>query len=163
MGSALAIQRSWFELGHPPPFSAEVMNEWSYTCTPPVCLHGVDRGSFNLTRWPLVINTYESNFLLRRHFQGHACSCVSTTVGQLPVIVVGNVASIVHPLFRFPGRTIFWYQAGYVFSMCSLYSAHWNKPVGYGWFSSAYWTVLLRTDLRTALFWVLTQRNNGTW
>ena len=104
-GSVLEIKWSWFELCHSPPFSAEVMNEWSYTCTPPVCLHGVDKGSFNFTHWLLVINTYGSNFLLRRHFQGHACSCVSTTVGHLPVIVVCYVG-FVHPLFRFPRRAI---------------------------------------------------------
>jgi len=31
------------EIKHPPPSSAKVMNEWSYTSNPPVCLHGVDR------------------------------------------------------------------------------------------------------------------------
>jgi hypothetical protein len=98
-GSVLEIKRSWFELGHSPLFSAEVMNEWSYTCTPPVCLHGVDRGSFNFTHWLLVINIYGSNFPLHRQFQGHACSCVSTTVGQLSIMVVGNVASITWILF----------------------------------------------------------------
>jgi len=98
-GSVLEIKRSWFELGHSPLFSAEVMNEWSHTCTPPVSLHGVDRGSFNFTRWLLVINTYRFNFLLHHHFQGHAFYCVSTTVGQLSVIVIGNVASITWVLF----------------------------------------------------------------
>jgi len=80
-GSVLEIKRSWFELCHSPPCSAEVMNEWSYTCTP-VCLHGVGRGSFNFAHWLLVINTYGSKFLFRRRLQGHSCSCVSTTVGQ---------------------------------------------------------------------------------
>jgi hypothetical protein len=98
-GSVLEIKRSWFELCHSPPFSAEVMNEWSYACTPPVCLHGVGRGSFNFTHWLLVINTYGPNFLLRSHLQGHSCSCVSTTVGTLSLIVVGNVASITWVLF----------------------------------------------------------------
>jgi hypothetical protein len=28
---------------HTPPSSAKVKNEWSYTSTPAVCLHGVDR------------------------------------------------------------------------------------------------------------------------
>jgi len=31
------------EVNHPPPSSAKVKNEWSYTSTPPVCLHGVER------------------------------------------------------------------------------------------------------------------------
>jgi hypothetical protein len=29
------------EADHSPPFSAEVRNAWSYTSTPPVCLHDV--------------------------------------------------------------------------------------------------------------------------
>jgi len=32
-----------------PPCCAEVNNEWSYTCTSPVCLHGVDTETFTLT------------------------------------------------------------------------------------------------------------------
>jgi hypothetical protein len=51
-------------------------------------------GTALTTHWLLVINTYGSNFLLCRHFQGHACSCGLTTVSQLPVIVPGNVAPI---------------------------------------------------------------------
>jgi hypothetical protein len=31
-----------------PPSSSEVMNEWSYTSAPPISLHGVDRGNFNV-------------------------------------------------------------------------------------------------------------------
>ena len=31
------------EVNHPPPSSAQVKNEWSYTSTPPACLHSVDR------------------------------------------------------------------------------------------------------------------------
>jgi hypothetical protein len=98
-GCLLEIKRPWFENGQSPPFSAEIMSEWSYTCTPPVRLHGVDRGSFNFTYWRLVINTYGPNFLLHRHSQGHTCSYVSTTVGQLPIIFVGNIASITWVLF----------------------------------------------------------------
>jgi len=29
------------EADHSPPSSAEVKNAWSYTSTPPICLHGV--------------------------------------------------------------------------------------------------------------------------
>jgi len=32
-----------------PRYSAEIKNEWSYTSTPPACLHGVDRDSLPLT------------------------------------------------------------------------------------------------------------------
>jgi len=35
------------EVNHSPPSSAEVENEWIYTSVPPVCLHVVDRDSFN--------------------------------------------------------------------------------------------------------------------
>jgi hypothetical protein len=34
---------------HSPPSSAEVENEWSYTCTPPTCLCSVDRWNFTFT------------------------------------------------------------------------------------------------------------------
>jgi hypothetical protein len=78
-GSVLEIKRSCFELGHSPPFSAEVINEWSYACTPPICLHGVDRGSFNFTHWLLVINTYGSNLLLRPPLSR---SCLFLCVGN---------------------------------------------------------------------------------
>jgi hypothetical protein len=44
--------------------SAEVKNEWSYTSTPPVCLHGVDRDNFNLINHHLRVPLYpkESTF-----------------------------------------------------------------------------------------------------
>jgi hypothetical protein len=34
---------------HSPTSSAEVKNEWSYTSTRHICLHGVDRNNFNFT------------------------------------------------------------------------------------------------------------------
>jgi hypothetical protein len=37
------------ELKHSTSCSAEVKNAWSYTSTPPVCLHGIDRDNFTLT------------------------------------------------------------------------------------------------------------------
>jgi hypothetical protein len=44
-------------LGHEvnlsPPSNAKVKNEWSYTTTSPICLHGADRGNFTL---PFIIN-----------------------------------------------------------------------------------------------------------
>ena len=33
---------------HSPPPSAEVKNEWSYTSTPPIRLHGVERANFTI-------------------------------------------------------------------------------------------------------------------
>jgi hypothetical protein len=36
------------------PYSAEVKNEWSYTSTPPACLHGVDRRQFTVDNYFFV-------------------------------------------------------------------------------------------------------------
>jgi hypothetical protein len=40
----------WFFLGlevdHAPAYCVVVKNDWIYTCTPPVCLRGVDRDKF---------------------------------------------------------------------------------------------------------------------
>jgi hypothetical protein len=38
---SLGVKRLRCEADHSPPCSAEVKNEWSYTSTPPICLHGV--------------------------------------------------------------------------------------------------------------------------
>jgi hypothetical protein len=38
-----ASKAAWPESGHSPSSNAEIRNEWSYTSTPLVCLHGVDR------------------------------------------------------------------------------------------------------------------------
>ena len=59
------------EVNHSPPSSAEVKNKWSYTSTPPICIHGVDRENFNFvgrqntilhwencTRWILGYEIY---------------------------------------------------------------------------------------------------------
>jgi hypothetical protein len=35
------VKRPELEADHSPPSTAEVKNAWSYTSTPPVCLHGV--------------------------------------------------------------------------------------------------------------------------
>jgi hypothetical protein len=39
----LGVKRQEGEVNHSPPSSAEVKNEWSFTHTPPVCLHDVNR------------------------------------------------------------------------------------------------------------------------
>lgn len=36
------------EVNLSPPSNAKVKNEWSYTSTSPICLHGADRGIFTL-------------------------------------------------------------------------------------------------------------------
>jgi len=48
-------QRGWgVKVNHSPPSSTEVKNEWSYTSTPPICLHGMDREKFAF----IVVSTY---------------------------------------------------------------------------------------------------------
>jgi hypothetical protein len=41
----LAVGTKWLghELNYSPPSSAKVKNDWRYTSTPPICLHGMDR------------------------------------------------------------------------------------------------------------------------
>ena len=41
------VKQSGCEVNHSPPSSAVVKNEWSYTCTSPVYLHGMDRENFS--------------------------------------------------------------------------------------------------------------------
>jgi hypothetical protein len=38
---SLGIKRPGREADHSPPSGAEIKNAWSYTFTPPICLHGV--------------------------------------------------------------------------------------------------------------------------
>jgi hypothetical protein len=38
---SLGVKRPGREADQSPPSSAEVKNMWSYTSTPPICLHGV--------------------------------------------------------------------------------------------------------------------------
>jgi len=40
------VKRSRSEVNHSPRSSAEVKDKWSYTSTPPICLHGLDREHF---------------------------------------------------------------------------------------------------------------------
>jgi hypothetical protein len=40
----LGVKRPEREADHSPPSSAEVKDAWSYTTTPPICLHGVVLG-----------------------------------------------------------------------------------------------------------------------
>jgi len=42
------VKQPGHELDHPPPSSAKVKNEWSYTSTPTTCLHGMDKDNFFL-------------------------------------------------------------------------------------------------------------------
>jgi len=45
-GSYLEVKWPEIQVTSSPPSSAEVMTEWSYTSTPPLCLHGMDRKTF---------------------------------------------------------------------------------------------------------------------
>jgi hypothetical protein len=45
-GFFLLVKRPGCEVNQSPTSSAEVKNEWSYTSTPLICLHGIDRDNF---------------------------------------------------------------------------------------------------------------------
>lgn len=42
------VKRPGRDIDHPPPYNAEVKNERSYTCTPPIRLKAVDSENFTL-------------------------------------------------------------------------------------------------------------------
>jgi hypothetical protein len=44
---------------HLPPFSIEFTNHWSYTSTPPTCLHNVERAKFTFTYY--VLNGFKAH------------------------------------------------------------------------------------------------------
>ena len=46
LGFFPGVKRARREVDHKPSYSAEVKNEWRYTSTPLICLHGVDRDNF---------------------------------------------------------------------------------------------------------------------
>ena len=48
-GFFLAIRRMGHEVNHSSAPSIEVKNEWNYTSSPPICLHGTERDSFTFT------------------------------------------------------------------------------------------------------------------
>ena len=45
-GCRSSLPEGWSDADHSAPSSADVKNEWSYTSSPPICLHGVDRDNF---------------------------------------------------------------------------------------------------------------------
>ena len=55
-GSFPGLKRTGRDVDNSSPSSAEVKNEWSYTSTPPLYLHGLDR--FNCTLNFTVLFTY---------------------------------------------------------------------------------------------------------
>jgi hypothetical protein len=45
-------------------YITEVKNEWRYTSTPPICLHGVDRDNFTFTAYSIAADyTGKHNFV----------------------------------------------------------------------------------------------------
>jgi hypothetical protein len=58
--SFLGIKNLEYEVDHSPPPNTEVKNEWSYTSTPPTCLHAKHRVSFDFTL--SVISFYKLTF-----------------------------------------------------------------------------------------------------
>ena len=56
MGAGLLSRREkqrGHEVDHSCPSGAKVKNEWSYTSTPPTCLHGVDIDNFTFYLYPV--------------------------------------------------------------------------------------------------------------
>jgi hypothetical protein len=51
-GVFLVVKRPDREVNYSPPPRAEDKNEWTYTSTPPICLHSVDRKKLTLTFLP---------------------------------------------------------------------------------------------------------------
>jgi len=66
--------------------SAEVKNEWSYTCTPSICIHGLDRNTFSYFTACQVCVCY----VLSKEFyiNGHLSKFVHT---RRPLRVVTNM------------------------------------------------------------------------
>jgi hypothetical protein len=55
-GSFLQVKRSGREVNRWTPSSAPVKNEWKYTSHPPISLHGVERGDFTVTFYPMDVD-----------------------------------------------------------------------------------------------------------
>jgi hypothetical protein len=51
-GFFLGAKQLGHEVDHSPPSISKVKNKWSYTPTPPQCLHGMDRDDFTFTFYP---------------------------------------------------------------------------------------------------------------
>jgi hypothetical protein len=86
-GSLLGVKLPGHEVDHSPPSSVETENEWSCTCTPPVCLHGGDMYVFQLhVIWLTVI-----------HIKMFLCISV---VGWDGVVSVVTCCGLVSPGFK---------------------------------------------------------------
>jgi len=65
-GSFPGAKRKGREVDHSTPSCAKVVNEWSYTCTPPMCLLGVDGKKYYLfipkRSVPILNKTWRFNY-----------------------------------------------------------------------------------------------------
>ena len=80
-----AVERLGREVGHSPPPSTEVKNEWSWTSTFPICLHGVYE---------------ESYFFFLKPYQGLPSACIpfgspTRNLYALPLFAVPNTFPII--------------------------------------------------------------------
>jgi hypothetical protein len=51
-GSFPGVKRPGSEVNHSPSSSADIKNEWSYTSTPPLCVHGMDKDNCTVLPFP---------------------------------------------------------------------------------------------------------------
>jgi hypothetical protein len=58
------VKRPCREVNHSPPTSAEFKNECSYTSTPPIYLHGVDRDAFTFTYTTHDVTSFKMAILM---------------------------------------------------------------------------------------------------
>ena len=97
-GSYLEVKLPVVEAGHSPPPSAEVKNEWSFDTTPPVCLHGVERGNL-----PFLTFTYEFAsqtvwmFLLLELF--YFIPCIFSWI--ISLLVLNFIQCFINILYKF--------------------------------------------------------------
>jgi hypothetical protein len=54
-GSSPGLKQLEREVDHSPAISADVKNEWSYTPTPPIRLHGTENDKFTFLPLPLLL------------------------------------------------------------------------------------------------------------
>jgi hypothetical protein len=47
------------DVTHPPLYSAEVKNDWSYTSTPPICLYAVDKSNLTFIFYSVLYICFE--------------------------------------------------------------------------------------------------------
>ena len=91
------VKRPRRDVDHAPPSSTEVKNEWSYTSTPPTCLHDAHRGTFTFTCTILKPNSYYSLCTINRSVfltQSHR-TCLRQTQ-QRNIISISFTFSVLH-------------------------------------------------------------------